>query len=133
MTNSKSVITRCKEWLAKCNAATLMFVLAGGLFIALGVHRFYIRPERFGWLSLLGCAVAAFGAFWVLLIGDYVLNHARLVFIFWAVFTLAMAIIHPHFAVGLGCALWFITISQWRDEAAARRASVGKPSIGDLD
>jgi hypothetical protein len=93
--------------------ALVMFAM-GAFFLAMGIHRFWVRPEHFGLLSFLGCGVGAFGAFFLLLIGDYVFHHAPLVFIPLLICLIYFAIIHPHLAVGMGLALWYMVISQLR-------------------
>jgi len=112
MSSLKQVITNCKQWLLSETGIALVMIATGAFFIAVGVHRFWVRPEHFGWPSLLGCVGAAFGAFFLLLVTDYVFHHAPLVFIPWFIFLIYFAFIQPHFAVGLGLALWFILASQ---------------------
>ncbi len=106
-------MTNCKHFLREQGFA-LGMGLTGAFFIAAGIHRFVVRPEHFGVLSVLGCVVAAFGAFFLLLITDYVFHHAFLVFIPWFIALIYFAIIQPHLGVGLGLALWFMLVSQLR-------------------
>jgi len=89
-------------------------IVTGALFILLGIHRFWVRPEPFSFLSLLGCAAGAAGSFFLLLVTAYVFHHAPLVFIPWFIFIIYFAFIQPHFAVGLGLALWGMLASQLR-------------------
>ena len=110
----KQWMTACKHWLLSEKGWALGMALVGALFIAAGIYRFHARHEPFGWVSLLGCVAGAFGAFFLLLITDYVLHHAPLVFIPWFVFLVYFAIIQPHLGVGMGLALWFIVVSQLR-------------------
>ena len=105
-------ITNCKHWFLSEKGFALGMVVTGAFFIALGIHRFWVRPEHFGAPSFLGCVVGAFGAFILLLITDYVFHHAPLVFIPWFIFLIYFAFVQPHFAVGLGLALWCILASQ---------------------
>lgn len=93
-------------------AFALVQVVAGALFIAAGIHRFWVRPERLSLLDLLGCFVGVFGGFFLLVIADYLLHHARLVFIPWIIFLLVLAFVQPHSAIGLGLALWYMFASQ---------------------
>jgi hypothetical protein len=90
----------------------LVMSALGTAFIALGVYRFTIRPEHIGLLDFLGCIVGAFGAFFLLLVTDYLFHHAPLVFIPWFIFLIYFAVIQPHFAVGLGLALFGMMVSQ---------------------
>ena len=83
MSSLKQVMTNCKHWFMSEKGIALVMIVAGAFFIAVGIHRFWVRPEHFGWPSLLGCVVAAFGAFFLLLVTDYVFHHAPLVFIPW--------------------------------------------------
>jgi hypothetical protein len=92
----------------------LVMILLGTAFTALGVYRFRIWPEHFGLLSFLGCIVGVFGAFFLLLVTDYVFHHAPRVFIVWFIFLVYFAFVEPHFAVGLGLALWGMFVSQLR-------------------
>ena len=103
-----------KPWIPAEKAFALGLGLAGGLFLAAGVHRFWVRPEHLGLVSLLGCAVATFGAFFLLLVTDYLLHHARLVFLPWTIVLIYFAIIQPHLGVGLGLALGYIVVEQGR-------------------
>ena len=112
MSTLKQGMTNCKQWLLSEKGIALFMIATGAFFIAVGVHRFWVRPEHFGWPSLLGCVGGAFGAFILLLITDYVFHHAPLVFIPWFIFLIYFAFIQPQFAVGLGLALWFILASQ---------------------
>jgi hypothetical protein len=113
MMTVQQAMTNCKHFLRERGFAFGMG-LTGALFIVVGIHRFWVRPEHFGVPSLLGCAVAAFGAFFLLLITDYVFHHAFLVFIPWFIALISFAVIQPHFGVGLGLALWFMLVSQLR-------------------
>jgi len=110
----KQAATDCKRWLLSEKGFALIMILIGAFFVAVGIRRFWVRPEHFGVLSVLGCVVGAFGAFFLLLITDYLLHHARLVFIPWFVSLIYFAFIQPHLAVGLGLALWFMLATQLR-------------------
>ena len=110
----KQVMTDGKRWLLSEKGLALLVIIIGAGFIATGVHRFRVRPEHFGVLSLLGCVVGAFGGFFLLLITDYLLHHARVVFIPWLASLVYFAYIQPHLAVGLGLALWFMLAGQLR-------------------
>ena|ERR1035437_1653253 len=92
-----------------------VMIMLGSLFIARGIYRFRVRPEPFGLPSFLGCVAGAFGAFFLLLITDYLFHHARLVFIPWSIGFIYFAIIEPHLAVGMGVALWCMLASQLRE------------------
>jgi len=92
----------------------LAMIVAGAFFMAVGIHRFWVRPEPFGFVSFLGCVAGAFAAFFLLLVTDYVLHHAPLVFIPWTIFLIYFAIVQPHFGVGLGAALWYVLAMQLR-------------------
>lgn len=107
-------ITNGKRWFLSEKGLALVMILIGAFFIAVGIHRFWLRPEHFGVPSFLGCGAGALGAFFLLLVTDYVLHHAPLVFILWFIFLIYFAFVQPHFAVGLGLALWFMLASQLR-------------------
>jgi hypothetical protein len=112
MISLKQLMTRCKHWFLSEKGLALVMIVTGALFVALGIHRFWVRPEHFGLLSVLGCVVGAFAGFFLLLITDYVLHHAPLVFIPWSISLIYFASVQPHLAVGLGVALWFMLVSQ---------------------
>jgi hypothetical protein len=114
MNSLKQGLTHCKRWLLSENGVALVMVGIGACFVALGIHRFWVRPEHFGLVSILGCAGGAFGGIFLLLITDYVLHHAPLVFIPWIICLIYLAIIHPPLAVGLGLALWWMLALQLR-------------------
>ena len=114
MISRKQGITNCKRWLLGEKGLALVMIVMGAFFIAIGIHRFWVRPEHFGAPNLLGCMAGALGAFFLLLVTDYVLHHAPLVFIPWFIFLVYFACVQPHFAVGLGLALWFMLASQLR-------------------
>jgi hypothetical protein len=107
-------MTGCKHWFLSEKGVALVMIVTGALFIALGIYRFWLRPEHFTLLSFLGCVVGAWGAFFLLLITDYVLHHARLVFIPWFISLIYFSFVEPHLAVGLGLALWYMLASQLR-------------------
>ena len=90
----------------------LVMTMLGAFFIAWGVYRFRVRPDHFGWLSVLLCVVGAFGAFFLLIVSDYVFHHAPLVFIPFFIFLIYFTIINPYLAVGMGLALWGMLRSQ---------------------
>lgn len=114
MISVKRLMTRCKHWFLSEKGFALAMIVAGALFTALGIHRFWVRPEHFGLLSVVGCVVGAFGGFFLLLITNYVLHHAPLVFIPWFISLIYFAFVQPHLAVGLGLALWFMLATQLR-------------------
>ena len=92
---------------------TLFLALLGGLFFILGVYRFYSRPQHFGLLDLLGCVVGAFGGFFLLIIADYLLHHARFILIPWLLAIVTFAVLEPHLSVGLSASLWFILMTRF--------------------
>jgi hypothetical protein len=114
MNSPQQVMMKCKQWFLSEKGFALGMSATGAFFIAVGIHRFWVRPEHFGLPSFLGCVAAAFGAFFLLLVTDYLLHHARLVFIPWFIFLIYFALVQPHFAVGLGLALGFLVVSQLR-------------------
>jgi hypothetical protein len=114
MNSLKSLMTNGKRWLLGEKGLALGMGVTGAFFLALGIHGFWMRPGHCRGADLLGCVAGAFGAFFLLLVADYVLHHARLVFIPWLVFLIYFAFVQPHFAVGLGLALGFIVVSQMR-------------------
>jgi hypothetical protein len=114
MSSLKQAMTNCKHWFLSEKGYALVMIIAGAFFVAVGIHRFGARPEHFGLPDVLGCVVGAFGGFFLLLVTDYLLHHARLVFIPWCVSLIFFAIIEPHLGVGLGLALWFMLATQLR-------------------
>jgi hypothetical protein len=114
MISLKELMTNCKHWLLSEKGFALVMIVLGAFFFAAGIHRFWVRPEHFGVTSFLGCVTGAFGAFFLLLVTDYLFHHARLVFIPWVIFLIYFALIQPHFGVGLGLALWYMLASQLR-------------------
>ena len=108
------VLTGCKHWFLSEKGFAFALAATGAFFIAVGIHRFWVRSEPFGVPSLLGCVAGAFAGFFLLLVTDYVFHHAPLVFIPWFIFLIFFAFILPHFAVGLGLALGFMLVSQMR-------------------
>ena len=112
MNSFQQGMTNCKHWFLSEKGFALVMIVTGASFIAVGIHRFWVRPEHFGVLSLLGCVAGALGAFFLLLVTDYVLHHAPLVFIPWFILLIYFAFVQPHFAVGLGLALWGMLASE---------------------
>ena len=110
----KKKMAACKLWFWSEKGLALGMGALGAFFIAAAVHRFWMHPGTFGLSSILGCAAGAFGAFFLLLITDYLLHHARLVFIPWSIFLIYFALIEPHLGVGMGLALWYMLGSQLR-------------------
>jgi hypothetical protein len=108
----KQAMADCKRWVLSEKGYALFMIISGAFFVVVGVHRFLVRPEHFGLPNVLGCIVGAFGGFFLLLITDYLLHHARLVFIPWCICLIYFAIIQPHLGVGLGLALWYMLFTQ---------------------
>ncbi len=108
----KQGMTSFKWWFLSEKGLALVMLATGVFFVAVGARRFQIRPEHFGIMSLLGCGIGTFAAFFLLLIADYVFQHARLAVIPWVVFLFYFAFVLPHLAVGLGLALWFMVVTQ---------------------
>lgn len=102
-----------KKWLRREGSGAILMIVLGSIFLALGVHGFRIRPARFSFVDLLGCVVGAFGGFFLLLICDYLLHHARLIFIPWVLGIVVVAAFEPHLSVGLCVSLWIILATQY--------------------
>jgi hypothetical protein len=102
-----------KPWLLREGSTTLAISILGLIFLALGVHGFWSRPVRFGVVDSLGCVVGAFGGFFLLIIADYLLHHARLALIPWLFAVIAFAVFEPHLSLGLSASLWFILATQY--------------------
>jgi hypothetical protein len=111
----KQVLKNAGNWSRSELGFMLVLIILGTLFIAGGIYRFTVRPHHFslGW-DLLGCGAATVAAFIMLLISDYVLHHAFLIFIPWCLFILYLGFVEPHFGVGMGLALWVILVGQMR-------------------
>jgi hypothetical protein len=105
-------MTDYNKWFRREGSSTLFMIVPGLIFLALGTHRFRVRPERFALVDSLGCVVGAFGGFFLLLITDYLLHHARLAFIPWLVSLFVFAALQPHLGVGLGVGLFFMVATQ---------------------
>jgi hypothetical protein len=103
----KQVVKSAGKWSRSETVSMLVLIVLGGLFVAAGICHFTVRPQHFslGW-DLLGCGAATLAAFLMLLISDYVLHHAFLIFIPWCLFILYLGFVEPHFGVGMGVALW---------------------------
>jgi hypothetical protein len=127
MSFTQQTITLAKRWRFSENGLALTMALAGACFIVAATRRFWIRPGHVGLPDLLGCAAGAFGGFFLLLVTDYLLQHARLVFIPWVIALIFFAVTQPHLGVGMGLALWYMLGSQLRGQGAARRVSGGEP------
>jgi hypothetical protein len=85
----------------------LVMIVLGAMFAAAGIYHFTVRVQHFSlWWDLLGCGAATLAAFLMLLISDYVLHHAFLIFIPWCLLILYLGFVEPHFGVGTGLALW---------------------------
>ena len=113
MRSFKPTLTNARLWVLGAKGNALVMIVAGAVFIGLGVHRFGARSEHFAWLDLLGCVVGAFGGFFLLLIADYLLHHARLVLLPWIILLFVLAFFEPHAAIGMGLALGYMVASQF--------------------
>ena len=114
MERLKRIVINCRHWLLSEKGFAALLLLLGACCTALGIHRFWVRPEPFGLAAFFGCVVASFAGFFLLLITDYLLHHARLVFVPWFLSLVHFVIIQPHLAVGLGLALWYMLVMQLR-------------------
>jgi hypothetical protein len=114
MVSLKSSIASYRQEFLNIKGLALGMIVTGAFFTAIGIHRFRVRPEHFTLPSFLGCVAGAFGAFFLLLVTEYLFHHAPWVFLPWFVFLVYFAIIQPHLAVGLGLALWFMLATQLR-------------------
>jgi hypothetical protein len=112
MISRKQVMTISRDCFRGEKGFALFLIVLGAFFLAVGIHRFWVRPEHFTMPNFLGCVAGALGAFFLLLIADYVFHHAPLAFIPWIIFLIYLAFVQPHFAVGLGLALWFMLATQ---------------------
>jgi len=101
-----------KNWFWREGRLTFLLFALGAVFVAVGVHGFWARPQHFTRLNGLGCVVGAAGGYFLLIIADYLLHHARLVFIPWMIVISTYAAYEPHLSVGLGAALWFMLATQ---------------------
>ena len=110
----KQTMAGCRHWVMSEKGYALVMIISGAFFVAAGTRRFVTRPEHFGLPSILGCLVGAFAGFFLLLVTDYLLHHARLVFIPWCICLIYFALIQPHLGVGLGLALWYMLATQLR-------------------
>lgn len=93
---------------------TLVSYALAAVALATGVARLWphlAACEGAGCMAgaLLGVALATAAAFVALILVDYLLHHARLVAIPAVVGLVAIAVLHPSFAIGLGAALVLLT------------------------
>jgi len=114
MSSLKQLITGARNWSLSEKFFALGMIIFGAFFVAVGIHRFHVRPEHFGLVSVLGCVVGAFGGFFLLLLTDYLLHHARLVFVPFVICLIFLAVIQPQLGIGLGLALWYMLFTQLR-------------------
>jgi hypothetical protein len=114
MNSLRTTITNCRHWFLSEKGLALLMICLGAFFVAVGIHCFRIRLEHFGLLDVLGCVVGGFAGFFLLLTTDYLLHHARLVFIPWSIGLIYFACIQPHLGVGLGLAMFYMLASQFR-------------------
>ena len=112
MKSPGQIIKDVAQWPRSEWIAALVMMILGALFIARGIYVFHVRPEHFGWLSVLGCVGAAFGSFFLLIVTTYVYHHAPLVFIPWFISLVYFSMINPYLGVGIGLALWWMLASQ---------------------
>ena len=84
----------------------LVTIVAGGLR--------FIQHGHFTLVNAAYCLLAIPAALLLLLISDYTLHHARLVFLMVLVILALLAIASPSFCIGLGAALAGIVLTQWR-------------------
>ncbi|HSM87567.1 MAG TPA: hypothetical protein VLT16_15530 [Candidatus Limnocylindrales bacterium] len=87
--------------------------LVAALVFAAGVARFRGRGN-FNAVQAGYCAVSVAGAGILLLLADYTLHHARIVFLMVLLMIAALAVQSAAFCVGLGIALAGILVTQAR-------------------
>ena len=91
--------------------AGLLWLIAAAAFAAGAVH-FY--KSGITAVQAVYCAIATVGAWLLLLVLEYTLHHARVVFVMVLVILAVLAIQSPAFRVGLGLALAGILATQAR-------------------
>jgi hypothetical protein len=79
-----------------------VFLTISLLFIAVGTWRFWLNPERTGLWNYWAWGGWFLLCLPVLFVSDYVLHHAPIVFILFALFWLAFSIAEPHVAMETG-------------------------------
>ncbi len=89
-----------------------MLVLGTAAIVA-GAVRF-IHLGHFTLVQAGYCLLSIPAALLLLLITDYTLHHARLVFAMVLVMLALLAVASPSFCVGLGASLAGIVLTQWR-------------------
>jgi hypothetical protein len=91
----------------------ILLLVLGLVTIAAGVLRF-IHLGHFTLVNAGYCVLAIPAALLLLLVSDYTLHHARIVFVMVLAMLALLAIASPSFCVGLGAALAGIVLTQWR-------------------
>lgn len=91
----------------------ILLLTLGVAAIAAGVVRF-VHLGHFSWTQAAYCLLSIPAALVLLLLADYTLHHARLVFLMVLAIFVLLGIASPSFCVGLGIALSGVVLTQFR-------------------
>jgi hypothetical protein len=91
----------------------ILILVLGLAILAAGIVRF-LHLGHFTLSQAVYCLISFPAALLLLLITDYTLHHARIVFVMVVVILTLLAIGSPSFCVGLGVGLTGIVLTQWR-------------------
>jgi len=111
-------IDQTVAWVSAPRVFGPTLIIAGTVFVGLGVYGFKFRHLHFGLVSALGCLLAAAISLFVLLLTDYVFHHAPLVFIPFCLFLFVLGFIQPHFGIGMGVVLWGVAVKALKEETS---------------
>ena len=91
----------------------VLLLTLGMLTIAAGVLRF-VHLGHFSWLQALYCVLSIPAALILLMLADYTLHHARIVFLMVLAIFVLLGIASPSFCIGLGVGLTGVVLAQFR-------------------
>lgn len=91
----------------------ILLLILGLVTLAAGAVRF-LHLGQFSLIQGVYCLLSVPAALVLLLIADYTLHHARIVFVMVLAILALLAIASPSFCAGLGVALVGIVLTQWR-------------------
>lgn len=92
------------------SAARAIFIVVAVAVLTIGVFR--LAHHHFGVTQAIYCLLAIAAAWFLLLLGDYTLHHARVAFVAVLAILLLLAFQSPAFCVGLGAALGAVAWSE---------------------
>jgi cell division protein FtsW (lipid II flippase) len=90
-----------------------LLLILGLATIAAGAVR-YVHLGHFSWPQAVYCLVSIPAALLLLMLADYTLHHARIVFLMVLAIFVLLGIASPSFCVGLGVGLTGMVLTQFR-------------------